>query len=183
MTGRAGPDHIDFEPTVSRRSVRSCSHCASASRSWPPACRAQSSGSSIRCAERRSRRGGNRTGGLAHHFARTTWSRAGRNARRRAWLPRTPRMSASLIGRFGSSTFRLSTIGVSMSLAGSRFSPESAPRPFHHGIRGRGGTIFWSALPLAGPSGHRTHLIHRPARDTIPPQGGVSSFLLSHLIL
>ena len=42
-------------------------------------------------------------------------------------------MSASLIGRLGSSTFRLSTAAVSMSLTGSRFSPESAPRPFHMG--------------------------------------------------
>src|SRR4029077_6097965 len=30
---------------------------------------------------------------------------------------------------------------------GSCFSSESAPRPFHHGIRRRGGAIFWSALP------------------------------------
>ena len=47
----------------------------------------------------------------------------------------------------GSSTFRLSTTTVSMSLAGSCFSSESAPGPFHHGIRGRGGTIFRAALP------------------------------------
>src|SRR3984957_6743590 len=47
-------------------------------------------------------------------------------------------MSASLIGRFGSSAFRLSAAAVSMSLTGSCFSSESAPRPFHHGIRGRG---------------------------------------------
>jgi ABC-type uncharacterized transport system substrate-binding protein len=60
---------------------------------------------------------------------------------------RLPAMSASLIGRLGSSTFRLSTTAVSMSLTGSCFSSESAPRPFHHGIRRRGGTIFWSALP------------------------------------
>jgi hypothetical protein len=38
-------------------------------------------------------------------------------------------MSASLIGRSGSSTFRLSTAQVLMSLAGSRFSSESAPGP------------------------------------------------------
>jgi hypothetical protein len=56
-------------------------------------------------------------------------------------------MPASLIGRSGSSTFRLSINAVSMSLAGSCFSPESAPGPFHHGIRGRGGTISWAALP------------------------------------
>ena len=39
-------------------------------------------------------------------------------------------MSASLLGRLGSSAFRLSTATVSMSLAGSCFSPESAPRLF-----------------------------------------------------
>src|SRR5260221_14494692 len=33
----------------------------------------------------------------------------------------------------GSSAFRLSTTAVSMSLTGSRFSSDSAPRPFHHG--------------------------------------------------
>ena len=88
---------------------------------------------------------------------------------------------ASLIGRFGSSTFRLSTIAVSMSLTGSRFSPESAPRPFHHGIRGRGGTIYTAALPLDErqvQADMRTHLIHRPARDIFPRLGGtrVSSY-------
>jgi len=55
--------------------------------------------------------------------------------------------SASLIGRLGSSAYRLSTSTVSMSLTGSCFSSESAPRPFHHGIRRRGGTIFGTALP------------------------------------
>jgi hypothetical protein len=34
-----------------------------------------------------------------------------------------------------------------MSLTGSCFSSESTPGSFHHGIRGRGGTIFWAALP------------------------------------
>ena len=38
-------------------------------------------------------------------------------------------MSASLIGRFGSSAFRLSTTAVSMSPTGSRFSSESAQGP------------------------------------------------------
>ena len=56
-------------------------------------------------------------------------------------------MSASLIGRLGSSAFRLSAAAVSMSLTGSCFSSESAPRPFHHGIRGRSGAIFAAALP------------------------------------
>jgi hypothetical protein len=41
-------------------------------------------------------------------------------------------MSASLIGRLGSSAFRLSTtIAVSMSLTGSCFSSESTPRPLY----------------------------------------------------
>src|ERR1700741_3499871 len=84
-------------------------------------------------------------------------------------------MSASLVGRLGSSAFRLSTITVSMSLTGSRFSSESAPRPFHHGIRRRGGTIFTAALPSDErqvQADMRTHLIHRPARDIIPLLGG-----------
>ena len=90
-------------------------------------------------------------------------------------------MSASLIGRLGSSTFRLSTIAMSMSLAGSCFSPESAPGPFHHGIRRQGGTIFWTALPSIerqDQADMRTHLIHRPARDIFPLLGGsrISSY-------
>src|SRR6478735_2026572 len=84
-------------------------------------------------------------------------------------------MSASLIGRLGSSAFRLSTTAMSMSLAGSCFSSESATRPFHHGIRRRGGTIFWAALPSVerqDQADMRTHLIHRPARDILPLLGG-----------
>src|SRR5271167_1688923 len=87
--------------------------------------------------------------------------------------------SASLIGRLGSSAFRLSTTAVSMSLTGSCFSSESAPRPFQHGIRERGGTIFWAALPSDErrvQADSRTHLIHRPARDIIPPLGGAQVF-------
>src|SRR3984893_8118319 len=90
-------------------------------------------------------------------------------------------MSASLIGHLGSSTFRLSTTTVSMSRAGSCFSSESAPGPFHHGIRGRGGTISTAALPSIKrqvQADMRTHLIHRPARDILPLLGGsrVSSY-------
>src|ERR1700730_16959835 len=86
---------------------------------------------------------------------------------------------SSLIGRLGSSAFRLSTTTVSMSLAGSCFSSESAPGPFHHGIRRRGGTIFGSALPSVErqvQADIRSHLIHRPARDIIPPLGGAREF-------
>src|SRR5471032_1991235 len=96
-------------------------------------------------------------------------------------LSRRRRMSTSLIGRLGSSAFRLSIATVSMSLAGSCFSSESAPGPFQYGIRERGGTIFGSALPSFTQQVQadiRTHLIHRPARDIIPPLGGarVSSY-------
>jgi hypothetical protein len=88
-------------------------------------------------------------------------------------------MSASLIGRLGSSAFRPSAITVSMSLAGSCFSSESAPGPFHHGIRRRGGTIFTAALPSDErqvQADIRTHLIHRPARDIFPRLGGIRVF-------
>jgi len=90
-------------------------------------------------------------------------------------------MSASLIGHLGSSAFRPSTATVSMSLAGSCFSSESAPGPFHHGIRRRGGTIFRATLPSVerqNQADMRTHLIHRPARDIFPLLGGsrVSSY-------
>jgi transposase len=66
-------------------------------------------------------------------------------------------MSASLIGRLGSSVFRLSTTPASMSLTGSRFSSESAPRPFQHGIRERSGTIYWTALPATDGRSKRTY--------------------------
>src|SRR5579863_7681975 len=89
------------------------------------------------------------------------------------------RMSASLIGHSGSSTFRLSINAVSMSLGVSCFSSESALGPFHYGIRGRGGTIYTAALPLKErqiQADMRTHLIHRPARDILPPLGGSQVF-------
>jgi hypothetical protein len=102
----------------------------------------------------------------------------------RDMLHRRETSVASLIGRSGSSTFRLSTTTVSMSLTGSCFSSESAPRPFHHGSRERGGTIYWAALPSEErrvQATKRTHLIHRPARDTIPPLGGARLFSYSIL--
>jgi YVTN family beta-propeller protein len=73
--------------------------------------------------------------------------------------------SASLIGRLGSSAFRLSTTTVATSLAGSCFSSESAHGPFHHGIRGRGGTIFRATLP--GGRSKRT----RELTSSIVPRG------------
>jgi len=102
--------------------------------------------------------------------------------RTRAWRRS---MSASLIGHLGSSTFRLSIAAVSMSPTGSCFSSESAPRPFHHGIRGRGGTIFGSALPSDNGRSKRTCEL----TSSIVPRGTSFhrlvelEFLLSRLIL
>src|SRR6478735_4812709 len=98
---------------------------------------------------------------------------------KRTWCDVRSESASSLIGRLGSSAFRLSTTIVSMSLAGSCFSSESAPRPFQYGIRGRGGTIFRAALPSIErqvQADIRTHLIHRPARDIFPPLGGTRVF-------
>jgi len=94
-------------------------------------------------------------------------------------------MSASLIGRFGSSAIRLSIAAVSMSLTGSCFSSESAPRPFHHGIRERGGTIYWAALPLIGgrSSGHCDLTSSIVPRGTSCHRTVELAFLLSGLIL
>ena len=89
---------------------------------------------------------------------------------------RAPRLAAragfAADGRLGSSTFRLSTTAVSMSPTGSRFSSESAPRPFlDHGdpeerrwSNLRGGLAVDRRQVQADM---RTHLIHRPARDII----------------
>ena len=68
-----------------------------------------------------------------------------------------------------------------MSLASPLFSPESAPRPFQYEMRRRGGTISGAALPSVERqvlTGSRTHLIHRPARDILPPTRWNSRFLL-----
>jgi hypothetical protein len=95
-------------------------------------------------------------------------------------------LCASLIGRSGSSVFRLSITTMSMSLAGSRFSSESAPGPFHHGIRGRGGTIFTAALPLPCwqvQADKRTHLRPSSRKRHHSTTWWSSSFLLSRLIL
>ena len=90
----------------------------------------------------------------------------------------------SLIGRLGSSVFRLSTAAVSMSLTGSRFSSESAPRPFHHGIRdeaeqsnarpcrqtngrSKGPCELTSSIVPRGTSFHRTVELEFPLSDLI----------------
>src|SRR3974390_822496 len=90
-------------------------------------------------------------------------------------------MSASLIGRFGSSAFRLSTTGsvdvtrglVLLSGIGTWAVPSWDSKTRWNDLSG----------DLAGrqvQADMRTHLIHRPARDTIPPPGGarVCSYLV-----
>src|SRR5258705_3106457 len=83
-------------------------------------------------------------GANSNKFRRRTSSLAGNSTHVVAPATATPKgdtgaldggfdrtLSASLIGRLGSSAFRLSTTTVSMSLAGSCFSSESAPRPLY----------------------------------------------------
>ena len=94
-------------------------------------------------------------------------------------------MSASLIGRLGSSVFRLFTTTVSMSLTGSCFSSESAPGPFHHGIRERGGTIYWAACRQTNgrSSGHCELTSSIVPRGTSCHREVELVFLLSGLIM
>ena len=88
---------------------------------------------------------------------------------------------ASLIGHSGSSAFRpTTTTAVSMSLTGSCFSSESAPGPSIMGVEDEAeqSTERPCCNERQVQAIGRTHLIHRPARDIIPPQGGarVSSY-------
>jgi hypothetical protein len=50
-----------------------------------------------------------------------------------------------------------------MSLAGSRFSSESAPRPFQYGIRGRGGNRF-----IVGKDGDRDQVCNKSECEQLP---------------
>jgi len=83
------------------------------------------------------------------------------------FLPCQPRraMSASLIGHSGQA---LSDYPPLQCRCRSRARASLRNRhqgPFHHGIRGRGGTIFRAALPSDErqvQADMRTHLIHRP---------------------
>ena len=91
------------------------------------------------------------------------------------------RIIASLIGHSGSSAFRpTTTTAVSMSLTGSCFSSELAPGPSIMGVEDEAeqSTERPCCNERQVQAIGRTHLIHRPARDIIPPQGGarVSSY-------
>src|SRR6516165_9789958 len=60
-------------------------------------------------------------------------------------------------------------------LTGSRFSSDSALRPFHHGDSKTRWNNLLGGLAVsvtAGPSGQTISPHHRPARDIIPPLGG-----------
>ena len=95
---------------------------------------------------------------------------------------------ASLIGHSGSSAFRpTTTTAVSMSLTGSCFSAESAPGPSIMEVEDEAeqSTERPCCNERQVQAIARTHLIHRPARDVIPPQGGarVPPIVLSDVIL
>src|ERR1700693_4308742 len=72
-----------------------------------------------------------------------------------------------------------------MSLTGSCFSSEAAPGPSIMGVddEAEQSTERPCCNERQVKAIGRTHLIHRPARDIIPPQGGARVFLLSDVIL
>src|SRR5260221_755973 len=77
----------------------------------------------------------------------------------------------------GSSAFRLSTTPVSTSLTGSRFSSDSAPRPFHHGDSKTRWNNLLGGLAVsvtAGPS-DRTISPHPSSREGHHSTAGWSS--------
>src|SRR5512135_2104557 len=85
-------------------------------------------------------------------------------------------MSASLIGRLGSSAFRLSTAAVFdvthglllLFGIGTKALPSWDSRTRRNNLLGGLADGYRQVQ-----ADMRTHLIHRPARDTIPPRGGV----------
>jgi hypothetical protein len=85
----------------------------------------------------------------------------------------------------GSSTFRLSTSSSAMSLTGSRFSSDSAPGPFHHGIRSEVEQSFGRPCRQCNGRLKRTNEL----TSSIVPRGtsfhrwADLRFLLSNLIL
>src|SRR6267154_1623145 len=84
----------------------------------------------------------------------------------RTWRDVRPE-SASLIGRSRSSTFRLSTTAVSMSLAGSCFSTESAPGPSIMGFEDEAEQSFGRPCRQKNGRTKRTHEL----TSSIVPRG------------
>ena len=96
------------------------------------------------------------------------------------------RMSASLIGRLGSSAFRLSTTIVSMSLAGSCFSSESAPKAvpsWDSKTRWNNLSGGLAARVTVGPSGSANSPHPSSREGHLSTARWSSSFLLLDLIL
>src|SRR5262249_14579730 len=84
----------------------------------------------------------------------------------------------------GSSTFRLTTNPVSMSLTGSRFSSDSAPRPFHHGDSKTRWNNLSGGLAVnmtAGPSGQMIspHPSSREGHHSTARWSSISSYRIS----
>jgi len=112
------------------------------------------------------------------------------------FLGRRVRGVRSLAVRFSNRPLRSSAFQTihyhrSMSLAGSRFSSESSPRPFQHGIRRRGGTIrraaFDPAARQAVPASLHASLIARldrlgPAKE-VAQIGAAIGREFSHALL
>jgi hypothetical protein len=88
-------------------------------------------------------------------------------------------MSASLIGRLGSSAFRLFTTRgqnvtrrlVLLSGIGTKAVPSWGSKTRWNNLSGG---LAVSCRQVQADM--RTHLIHRPARDIIPPLGGARVF-------
>jgi len=100
-------------------------------------------------------------------------------------LVRRSDLVASLIGRLGSSAFRLSTTTVSMSLAGSCFSSESAPRPLPSWDPRTRRNNLSGGLAVRGTAGpsDQANSPHPSSREGhLSTAGWNSSFLLSDLI-
>ena len=98
----------------------------------------------------------------------------------------SPLLVASLIGRLGSSAFRLSTAAVSMSLTGSRFSSELGTKAlpsWDSRTRWNNLTGGLAVRGTAGPS-DQTNSPHPSSREGHHSTAGwSSSFLLSDVIL
>jgi hypothetical protein len=89
--------------------------------------------------------------------------------------------SASLIGRLGSSAFRLSTgSGVNVTRGLVLLSGIGTQALPSWDSKTRWNDLLGGLAVGRSKQDSRTHLIHRPARDTSPPLGGarVSSYFV-----
>src|SRR5262245_5329529 len=88
-------------------------------------------------------------------------------------------MSASLIGRFGSSAFKaIQPIPCRCRLRARASLRTRRKVPSSMGFENEGNNL-WVGLTVKGrqvQADMRSHLIHRPARDIIPPRGGARVF-------